>query len=237
MTATEHRIKLWDLPTRLFHWLLVILIIAAIATAKIGGNAMVWHGRIGLAILGLIAFRVVWGLVGSTYSRFTSFLPTPSSVAAYLRGQWRGLGHNPLGALSVLGLLALIAAQVGTGLFSNDDIAFRGPLFGLINKDFSDTLTSFHRQIINGLIAMIALHLCAIAFYAHVKKDNLVKPMITGWKNVEPTPASYAPKGGGTIALAFALCAAVAAVYAGSGAWLPDAKPKEPAAAQQAPSW
>ncbi len=237
MTATEYRIKLWDLPTRLFHWLLVILIIAAIATAKIGGNAMVWHGRIGLAILGLIAFRVVWGLVGSTYSRFTSFLPTPSSVAAYLRGQWRGLGHNPLGALSVLGLLALIAAQVGTGLFSNDDIAFRGPLFGLINKDFSDTLTSFHRQIINGLIAMIALHLCAIAFYAHVKKDNLVKPMITGWKNVEPAQASYAPKGGGAIALAFALCVAVAAVYAGSGAWLTDANPEKPAAAQQAPAW
>ncbi len=237
MTMTDRHVKLWDLPTRLFHWLLVTLIIAAIATAKIGGNAMVWHGRIGLAILGLIAFRVIWGLVGSTYSRFTSFLPTPSSIVAYLRGQWHGLGHNPLGALSVLGLLAMIAAQVGTGLFSNDDIAFRGPLFGLIDKDFSDTLTSFHRQIINGLIALIVLHLCAIAFYAHVKKDNLVKPMITGWKNVEPGQASHVLKGGGVIALAFALCAAVAAVYAGSGAWLHDAKPETPAAAQQAPAW
>lgn len=237
MTMTDPRVKLWDLPTRLFHWLLVILIVAAIATGKIGGNAMVWHGRIGLAILGLIAFRLAWGLVGSTYARFASFLPTPSSISEYLRGQWRGLGHNPLGALSVLGLLAVIAAQVGTGLFSNDDIAFRGPLFGLIDKDFSDTLTTFHRQIINALIALIALHLCAIAFYTHVRKDNLVKPMITGWKNVEPGQTIHALNGGGAIALAFASCFAVAAVYAGSGKWLPEAKPDKPAAAQQAPAW
>ncbi len=237
MTASTHRIRLWDLPTRLFHWLLVILIVAAIATGKIGGNAMVWHGRIGLAILGLLAFRLAWGLVGSTYARFSSFLPTPSSITAYLRGQWRGLGHNPLGALSVLGLLAMIAVQLGTGLVSNDDIAFRGPLFSLVNKDFSDTLTSLHRQAINGLIALIVLHLCAIAFYAHVKKDNLIKPMITGWKEIEPGQASRTLNGGGIIALAFSLSVATATVYAGSGAWMAEAKPENPTTTQQAPAW
>lgn len=237
MPSPTHRIRLWDLPTRLFHWLLAFLIVAAIVTGKIGGNAMVWHGRIGLAILGLVAFRVAWGLVGSTYARFASFLPTPSSIAAYVRGQWRGLGHNPLGALSVLGLLAMIALQVGTGLFTNDDIAFRGPLFSLVDKSFSDALTSLHRLSINGLIVLIVLHLCAIAFYAHVKKDNLVKPMITGWKDVEPGQVSRALDGGGAIAVLFSLGVAVAAVYAASGAWLPDAKPEVPTATQQAPAW
>jgi hypothetical protein len=108
----RQRIRLWDLPTRLFHWLLVILVLASFISGKIGGNAMDWHGKFGLAILGLLTFRLVWGIVGSTYARFASFFPTPASVLAYLRGQWRGVGHNPLGALSVFGLLVLLAFQV-----------------------------------------------------------------------------------------------------------------------------
>lgn len=218
--ATQ-RIKLWDLPTRLFHWLLTILIVGAVITAKTGGNAMVWHGRIGLGILGLVVFRIVWGLVGSTYARFSSFLPTPASIGAYLRGQWHGHGHNPLGALSVLGMLALIAVQVSTGLFANDDIAFQGPLASLIDKEFSDTLTGYHKLAINFLIAMIVLHLCAIAFYALIKKDNLIKPMVDGWKVIEAeTPASdRSARGGGPLALCFAALIALAAVYAATGAW------------------
>ena len=239
MTTTVHRIKLWDLPTRLFHWLLALLVIAAVISGKIGGNAIIWHGRIGVAILGLLVFRIAWGLVGSTYSRFSSFLPTPASLAAYVRGQWQGLGHNPLGALSVITLLALLGAQVGTGLFANDDIAFRGPLFDLITKESSDALTSYHRLAINGLIAMIVIHLGAIVFYAHVKKDNLVKPMIDGWKHVEQPPATPPTKGGGAIALLFALGVAIASVYAGSGAWIPATQPQQPVStpAQQAPAW
>ncbi len=119
----RQRIRLWDLPTRLFHWLLVILVLTSFISGKIGGNAMDWHGKFGLAILGLLTFRLVWGIVGSTYARFASFFPTPASVLAYLRGQWRGVGHNPLGALSVFSLLGLLAFQVASGLFGNDDRA------------------------------------------------------------------------------------------------------------------
>lgn len=218
--ATQ-RIKLWDLPTRLFHWLLVILIVGAVITGKTGGNAIVWHGRIGLCILGLIVFRITWGVVGSSYARFSTFLPTPSAIGAYLRGQWRGHGHNPLGALSVLGMLALIGIQVGTGLFANDDIAFQGPLAAMTDKEFSDTLTGYHKLSINVLIAMIVLHLCAIAFHALIKKDNLVKPMINGWKAIEADdPASdNSARGGGPLALCVATLVALAAVYAATGAW------------------
>lgn len=216
------RIKLWDLPTRIFHWSLVILVAAAIVTAKIGGNAMEWHGRIGLTILGLIAFRIAWGVVGSTYARFANFFPKPSSILAYLRGQWHGIGHNPLGAFSVLGLLALIALQVGTGLFANDDIAFNGPLFSLIGKELSDRLTSIHRLSSNGLIALIVLHLVAIMFYAYVKKNNLVMPMITGWKDVdaEHNLNAESANGGHSIAFIIALLIALAVAYAGSGTWI-----------------
>ncbi len=232
------RIRLWDLPTRIFHWLLTVLIVGAVITGKMGGNAIVWHGRIGLCILGLLAFRVAWGLLGSTYARFSSFLPTPSSIAAYLRGQWHGLGHNPLGALSVLGLLGLIAVQVGTGLFANDDIAFRGPLSDLISKEFSDTLSGYHRLAINGLIGMIILHVCAIVFYAHVKKDNLVKPMISGWKTITPEQATHARpiRGGGWVALGISLFIAILVVYAASGAWQSPPPPPSPTA-QPAPGW
>ena len=233
---STQRIPLWDLPVRLFHWLLVIAIAAAVITANIGGNAMVWHGRIGLFIAGLIVFRLVWGLIGPTYARFSTFLPTPGSIGAYLRGQWRGIGHNPLGSLSVLGLLLMVAVQVGTGLFANDDIAFRGPLFDLVGKDTSDLLTRVHRIAINLLMTLIALHLAAIAFYAHVKKDNLVKPMIRGWKNVDTDTHDIRPnRGGGVVALIVALALAVGAVYAASGAWVPP--PPSPPAQQQAPAW
>ena len=233
---STQRIPLWDLPVRLFHWLLVIAIAAAVITANIGGNAMVWHGRIGLFIAGLIVFRLVWGLIGPTYARFSTFLPTPGSIGAYLRGQWRGIGHNPLGSLSVLGLLLMVAVQVGTGLFANDDIAFRGPLFDLVGKGTSDLLTRVHRIAINLLMTLIALHLAAIAFYAHVKKDNLVKPMIRGWKDVDSTAHDVRPiRGGGAVAFIVALTLAVGAVLAASGAWLPE--PPAPAVQQQAPAW
>ena len=116
------RIRLWDLPTRVFHWLLVICIVASFVSGQLGGNLMDWHGKIGLLIVGLIVFRLVWGLIGSTYARFSQFVPTPAKLKAYLQGEWRGVGHNPLGAFSVFGLLALVGIQVATGLFANDDI-------------------------------------------------------------------------------------------------------------------
>jgi cytochrome b len=229
------RIKLWDLPTRVFHWALVILILAAFTTGQIGGGAMDWHGKIGLAILGLISFRLIWGIIGSSHARFASFFPTPASLRAYLRGQWHGVGHNPLGAFSVFAMLALIVLQFGTGLFANDDIAFNGPLFNLVSKDLSDKLTGIHTFSINLLIAMVVLHLAAIVYYVYVKKQDLIKPMITGWKDIQAGEGESAG-GGGAMAFIVAILFALAAVYGGSGAWLP-APPQTPVTAPAPAAW
>ena len=232
---TQQRIRLWDVPTRLFHWLLVLSVTAALISAQLGGNLMDWHGRIGLFIVGLIVFRLVWGVMGSTYARFTQFFPTPAKVKIYLRGDWRGVGHNPLGALSVLGLLGLLAFQVASGLFANDDITFVGPLFDLVSKDLSNQLTGLHKLASNVIYLLIGLHLAAIAFYAFVKKDNLVKPMVTGWKDTDKSAQATSATGGGWLALIVSLCLAAAAVYAASGAWMPA--PPPPPAAADTPAW
>lgn len=225
------KIRIWDLPTRVFHWSLVVLVVALIVSGKIGGNFMDWHGKFGLAVVGLLCFRLVWGVLGSTYARFASFFPTPARLRAYLRGEWKEPGHNPLGALSVFALLGLLGLQVATGLASNDDIAFRGPLFELAGKALSDQLTGIHKLSINVLFALIALHIAAILFYVHVRKDNLVKPMITGWKQL---PQARPASGGGITAFVIALTLAAAAVHGASGAWLP---PPPPPATIQTPAW
>lgn len=229
----HQQIRIWDLPTRIFHWGLVALVIGSIISGKIGGNFIDWHGRFGLAILGLLSFRIVWGLIGSIYARFTSFFPTPTRLKAYLRGEWISPGHNPLGALSVFALLGLLALQIATGLTGNDDIAFRGPLFDLVGKALSDRLNGIHKLATNILFVLIALHIAAITFYAHVKKDNLVKPMITGWKVWNRPVPARSNRGGGLAALIIALVVAAAAVYGGSGAWLPP----PPLAAPATPAW
>ena len=226
----QDRFLLWDLPTRLFHWLLVLAMAAAVVTGQLGGSLIDWHGRLGLLIVGLLAFRIVWGLLGSTYARFAQFAPTLGRVRAYLAGQWHGEGHNPLGALSVFGLLGLLVLQVATGLVANDDIAFRGPLFDLVGNDLSNRLTGLHHLLSNLLIGLVLLHVAAIAFYGHVKKQKLLKPMLTGWKEGEGESA----KGGGWLAVIVALLIAAGAVYVASGAWLPE-PPPVPAA--ETPDW
>ncbi len=209
------RIRLWDLPTRVFHWSLVLAVSVAVITGELGGAWMEVHGKAGLAIVGLVTFRIVWGFVGSTHARFLSFMPTPSKVFAYLQGRWQGVGHNPLGALSVLALLGLLALQSTTGLFTNDDIAFTGPLNVLIDETLSARLTGLHRQMANGLLALLALHIVAIFFYVRFKKDKLLKPMVTGWKDV---PSGKSASKGGPVAFTVALVMALAAAYAASGA-------------------
>ena len=178
------KIEIWDWPLRLFHWLLVLSVVSAVITGELGGNLIDWHGRFGMLIIGLLVFRIIWGFVGTTHARFASFFPTPERIKVYLQGQWQGFGHNPLGALSVLALLSVLAILTASGLFANDDIAFQGPLFGLVDKSISDRLSGLHNLIFNLLILLVVLHLAAIAFYAGVKKDNLVGPMLTGKKDV-----------------------------------------------------
>lgn len=228
---SSKRIRLWDLPTRLFHWGLVLCVLAAIISGQVGGNLMDWHGRIGLLIVGLVAFRLAWGLFGSTYARFVHFFPTPDKVRAYLKGEWKGHGHNPLGAFSVFGLLGLLAFQVASGLFSNDDIAFVGPLADLVSKDLSNRLTGLHHLASNLLIALIVLHIGAIVFYVRVKKENLLRPMVTGWKEAADGESAT---GGGLVAFIAALLIGCAVAYGASGAWLPE-PPLPPAV--ETPNW
>ncbi len=227
----RQRFLLWDIPTRVFHWTLVLCVAAAVVSGQLGGNLIDWHGRIGLAVVGLLAFRLVWGVAGTTYARFRQFFPTPSRLRAYLKGEWQGEGHNPLGALAVFGLLGLLTVQVATGLFSNDDIAFSGPLADLVGRELSNRLTGLHHLAGDALIGLVALHVAAIFFYAHARGRNLLKPMLTGWQQGEGEPA----RGGGVLALLVALIVAALAVYGASGAWLPEPPPPPPAA--ETPSW
>lgn len=176
-------IRVWDLPTRLFHWALVVIIAGAFITQYLGGAAMDWHFRFGYAALALVLFRILWGLVGPRYARFASFLRSPAKIVSYLRGRSseQGSGHNPLGGLSVLAMLAVILLQAGSGLFSNDDITTEGPLAHLIDKGLSDQLSWLHAQVTGPLIyGLIGLHLLAIVYHRVFKKRDLVTPMITG---------------------------------------------------------
>lgn len=218
------RIQVWDLPLRLFHWLLAVAVTTAFISAEVGGNAMVWHGRAGLAVIGLLAFRIVWGFVGSTYARFVTFVRGPMAIRAYLQGEWTELGHNPIGAVSVLALLTLLAAEAATGLFANDDISYQGYLYALVGADLSERLTGIHKLFEPALIALVALHLGAIAFYMRVKKHNLVRPMITGWTDV--TEPVAAPRGGSLVAFLVAAAIGVGTAYAASGKLLPPAPPE-----------
>ncbi|AVZ80502.1 cytochrome B [Zoogloeaceae bacteirum Par-f-2] len=228
------RIRVWDLPTRLFHWSMVVVVAGAILTGLNGGNMMVHHQRLGVILVGLIAFRLAWGFLGSHTARFGSFVRGPGAIAAYLRGQWHGIGHNPLGALSVLALLALFGFQAISGLFANDDIAFEGPLRTLVDKSTSDWITGIHASMLWWLLALVALHVGAVLFYAHAKKDNLVRPMLTGWKEVDDT-VEDPPRRGGLLNFLIALAIGVAAAWVAAGGLLPP--PPPPPDPATLPSW
>jgi cytochrome b len=239
LSPPSRRIALWDLPLRIFHWSLLAAVSTAIVTGLLGGSWMPVHGKAGLTIAGLLAFRVIWGFVGSTHSRFASFVPTPGKLLNYVRGRWLGVGHNPLGALSVLALLGLLSVQVGTGLVGNDDIAFTGPLASLVDEALSTRLTGLHHQLATVLYVLLGLHVAAIAFYGHVKKHKLVKPMVTGWKDVDEQVGP--PRRARPRALVAALLIAFGAVYLASGSWITTpsaiAAPGNTPAAKPSPSW
>lgn len=181
------KIRVWDLPTRLFHWGLAVLLIVSVVTQGMGGNAMEWHFRSGYAVLVLIAFRILWGLVGTHYARFSSFLYGPSAMLGYLRGKDAGTpGHNPLGSLSVFLLLGAFLAQAVSGLYANDDIAYDGPLVKFIGKELSDKITWFHKDVsATAIYVLVGLHVLAILYYRLARKRNLMRPMLTGDQEVE----------------------------------------------------
>lgn len=187
-------ILVWDLPTRLFHWLLVALVVCSFVTAKIGGNWMLYHQRSGAAILALLGFRVMWGFVGSAPSRFGAFLAAPATVVRYAltllrRDTPHYPGHNPLGGWSVMAMLLALFIQAATGLFANDDIATTGPLYHWVSKAASDRLTTIHRLNQNLIIVLVAVHVGAVLFHLIYKRENLIAPMITGKKQWRGDPA------------------------------------------------
>ena len=187
------RMKVWDLPVRLFHWALVALIFCSWATQE--WNHMQWHVWSGYTILTLLLFRIVWGFIGSDSARFTRFLRSPMAALRHLGGIHRReadreIGHNAAGGWMVLLMLALIGVQAGTGLFANDDANTEGPLMHFVDKDQSDWLSHIHALNFNLIEAVIVLHVLAIAVYAVLKRQNLVRPMLTGTKSMpEGAPA------------------------------------------------
>jgi cytochrome b len=191
-TAMANHVRVWDLPTRLFHWALVACVIGLFVTGYVGGATIDWHARIGYAVLTLLLFRLVWGIVGGRWSRFASFIYSPRSMLAYLRGRAHPdhlVGHNPLGAASVFAMLVVLLAQVGTGLVTDDEISFQGPLNRFVDSSFGLSATWYHKDVGQWLlVALVVLHVLAVLFYLWKKGDNLVRPMVVGDKPL-PTPA------------------------------------------------
>jgi cytochrome b len=180
-------VRVWDLPVRLFHWLLVVLVTFSFVTGYIGGNALPWHMRSGYCILALVLFRVVWGVVGSRTARFSDFIRAPSHVIGYARSLVKGAsmfhaGHNPLGGLMVLLMLVLLLVQATTGLFVDDDAGTRAALADKASDAIVSLFTRIHRINTNVILVCIALHVCAALFYLFVRRDNLIRPMFTGTK-------------------------------------------------------
>jgi cytochrome b len=212
------RVRVWDLPTRIFHWTLAAAVIGSFVTAKVGGNAMAWHFRLGYLVCALLVFRLIWGFVGGRWSRFASFVRGPATVLRYLRGQLRpgealDVGHNPLGAFSVLAMLGLVALQVASGSVADDEIANTGPLNRYVSSAVATTATSWHKTVGQyGLVALVALHLGAVTWYLRRRKVDLVRPMLHGDKLL-PAEVEAARDDGATRVLALVLAAAcIAAV-------------------------
>jgi cytochrome b len=180
--------RVWDLPVRLIHWALVVLIPFSWWAAK--ADHLPWHRLSGYTILGLLVFRLIWGLVGSPTARFARFLKGPRAVIAYVRGAAPAAsGHNPLGGWSVAAMLTVLAAQVGLGLFSIDEDSLEpGPLSHLVSFDTGRAIAHLHHRLFWVLAALIALHLAAIVVYA-IRRRNLVGPMITGRAETPPDEA------------------------------------------------
>jgi cytochrome b len=178
-------VLVWDVPTRLFHWLIVVLVAAAYLTERL--DWMDWHARAGEAVLALVLFRLLWGCFGSETARFRSFLASPAAAVDHLRHIFRRepdmqAGHNPAGGWMVMLLLALLLGETLTGLYVNNDVADTGPLTQWVPAWIANAITALHTILWDALVAAVAMHLLAIALYAAAKGHNLLRPMLTGRK-------------------------------------------------------
>ncbi len=202
--TSRSRVLIWDIPVRLFHWTQLALFVSLFVTAEVLDDKIELHAKLGLVLLALVLFRLLWGFAGSSYARFTQFLKGPRSVFAYIpslfsRQNHFEAGHNPLGGWMVITLLLLVLAQAVLGLFANDDIMFDGPLAYLISKDTSDLLTSLHEDLFHALLILVGLHVAAVIWHKLAKRDNLLATMITGYKPLPPNTQAEGTRGGGLL--------------------------------------
>jgi cytochrome b len=213
------RMRVWDLPTRLFHWLAVALVLAAYATWR--WNWMVLHAWAGETLLALVFFRLLWGVYGSDTSRFSRFVATPVAALRHLarafrREPDRQVGHNPAGGWMVLLLLALLLGETLSGLYVNNDVAVEGPLTELVPARIADLITDLHSILWYALLAAMTLHVAAIVVYAAVMRHHLTLPMVTGLKQLPDamTPPRFAGLARALLLLGLsAAAAALLAVY------------------------
>jgi cytochrome b len=217
MTSLQTKpLRVWDVPTRLFHWALVVLVVTSVASVKAGNMDL--HLNSGYAVLSLVLFRILWGFFGTTYARFGSFVRGPGQVVEYAKSMLRPphafhAGHNPMGGWMVVVMLAVLLFQASTGLFANDDVITEGPLAKRVSKAVSDTLSTLHRRNEWVIYGMVALHVLAVVGYLVRFRENLVRPMLTGTKQA-PADASFAGITGSRIGVAAALLAVCA-----TGVW------------------
>ncbi|MDE2357347.1 MAG: cytochrome b/b6 domain-containing protein [Alphaproteobacteria bacterium] len=204
------RVTVWDAPVRLVHWAIAALVAFSWWSAK--SDHLAWHRLSGYTILGLLVFRLIWGVIGSETARFSSFLAGPRTVLAYLGGRAAPrVGHNPLGGWSVVVLFTLLAIQVGLGLFSVDEDAIEaGPLDRFVSFNTGRAITHWHHLVFNLLLVFIGLHLVAIAVYAARRRD-LVSPMLSG-RAILP-PGATAPRRAGLAPFVVAATLALAAAW------------------------
>lgn len=210
-------VRVWDLPTRVFHWALAACFVGMMITGEVGGDAMAWHMRLGYVVATLLLFRVVWGVVGGHWSRFRSFALAPRSVLAYLRGQpdAQRLGHNPLGSWSVVVLLLLLLAQVATGLISDSQGEFTGPLSARVAEATGKLAASYHKRVGQNLLLLLALlHFAAVAYHQWGRRHDLIGPMWHGDKLAQGSAAASRDSAG-TRWAALAVLAVCAALVAG----------------------
>lgn len=194
--STTERL-VWDLPLRVFHWLLAASLVASYVTARIGYDVRQYHMWLGYWMIGLLTFRLAWGFLGTRHSRFGSFLPRPAQVAAHLRETLTGAekptaGHNPVGSLMVFAVLILLAMQALSGLFMDDDIYYAGPYANAVSEQLRDVMAFLHHNVINVILALAAIHILAVCYFSLYRKQRLIRAMFTGRKSSDVVPAEEA---------------------------------------------
>jgi cytochrome b len=209
-------VRVWDLPTRIFHWVLATCVTGLVITGQIGGTAMEWHFLLGYSVLALLLFRLAWGLVGGYWSRFVQFIYTPATIWRYLQGRGdpsHAVGHSPLGAFSVFALLATLLVQVATGLMSDDEISNSGPLTKYVSNATVSLATTYHTEIGKLLlIFLVLMHVAAIVFYFFKKRQNLLRPMVWGDKELTADAPSSRDDARSRLVAAFLIMACAALV-------------------------